>query len=162
MPSKYERTGLSFIWICVSIIILDQLTKYAGSHYLQLNHFVVVFSFFNVVLVHNTGGAFSFLANASGWQNLLFEIVIVIVGIILFLVLYKLPKNRICKRVSLALILGGAIGNLLDRTIHGFVIDLFDFHVGYLHWPAFNIADSAIVIGVVLLAVNTLKFKKNR
>ena len=97
------------------------------------------------------------------WFLLFFVIiVIVIVGIILFLVLYKLPKNRICKRVSLALILGGAIGNLLDRTIHGFVIDLFDFHVGYLHWPAFNIADSAIVIGVVLLAVNTLKFKKNR
>ncbi|BDX17436.1 signal peptidase II [Halopseudomonas aestusnigri] len=145
----------SLIWLVLSalVIVLDQLTKWVAVSELQLYQQVpIIDDLFSFTLAYNTGAAFSFLADASGWQRWLFAVIAVVVSIVLCVWLARLDRSKKLEAIALALILGGAIGNLYDRVIHGKVTDFI-----LVHWqqswffPAFNIADSAITVGAALL-----------
>ena len=145
----------SLIWLVLSalVIVLDQLTKWVAVSELQLYQQVpIIDDLFSFTLAYNTGAAFSFLADASGWQRWLFAVIAVVVSVVLCVWLARLDRCKKLEAIALALILGGAIGNLYDRVIHGKVTDFI-----LVHWqqswffPAFNIADSAITVGAALL-----------
>ena len=145
----------SLIWLVLSalVIVLDQLTKWVAVSELQLYQQVpIIDDLFSFTLAYNTGAAFSFLADASGWQRWLFAVIAVVVSIVLCVWLARLDRSKKLEAIALALILGGAICNLYDRVIHGKVTDFI-----LVHWqqswffPAFNIADSAITVGAALL-----------
>ncbi len=135
------------------IVILDQVTKLWAVSALELYRSVEILPFFNLTLLHNTGAAFSFLADAGGWQRWFFVGLTVIIATGVAIWLARLPVHERFTRASLTLILGGAIGNLIDRIRLGYVIDFLDFHAAGWHWPAFNVADAAISCGAVLLIV---------
>jgi len=144
-------------WVALAslIVLVEQLTKLAIERTFDYGDVEPVTSFFNLVLTYNKGAAFSFLASASGWQK--HFLTAVGIGASLF-ILYLLARHGGQKLFALALtmILGGAIGNVIDRLAYGHVIDFLDFHVGGWHWPAFNVADSAIVGGAILLVIDEL------
>jgi signal peptidase II len=139
-------------WLLIALVVAlcDQAVKHVVEQSLQAGESRPITTFFNLVLAYNRGAAFSFLSDASGWQRYGFiAIALAAVAVILWL-LTRHPSERLfC--LSLALILGGAIGNLWDRVAIGHVIDFLDFHAAGYHWPAFNVADSAITVGAVLL-----------
>ena len=139
-------------WLVLSaaIIALDLATKAWISSVLRLGEVREVTSFFNLVLAHNTGAAFSFLAGAGGWQRWFFAVIAFTISIAIVVVLRSHTGNRLFA-LALALVLGGAIGNLHDRVTLGYVVDFVQVHAGGYYFPAFNIADSAITVGVVLL-----------
>ena len=138
------------MWIPALVIVADQATKYLALQNLASGDFPVT-SFFRFALAFNTGAAFSFLADAGGWQNLFFiGVAVVVSGIILFM-FRKLGTKDMQLAVALMLVLGGAIGNVIDRVRFGYVVDFIDVYYRHWHWPTFNIADSAISIGAVLL-----------
>ncbi len=145
MPNWTRWLGLSAI-----VIVLDQLTKFWVTSRFQLGDSVAITSFFNMVLAYNTGAAFSFLADAGGWQRIFFTAIAVIAAIVIVVLLRK-PQNHRLFNSALALILGGALGNLVDRMLLGHVVDFIQVHAADYYWPAFNIADSAIMIGAALL-----------
>jgi len=132
------------------IVLADQLVKWVALSQLRPGEPVAVTGFFNLVLVFNRGAAFSFLADAPGWQRPFFIAVALIAAAIVSWLLWRYPARRLLC-AGLALILGGALGNLWDRVAYGHVIDFLDFHAMGWHWPAFNIADSAISVGAGLL-----------
>jgi signal peptidase II len=142
------------------VIILDQLTKIWATQTLTFNQPIAVLPFFNLTLLHNTGAAFSFLANAGGWQRWFFTILAIGVSFVLVLWLARLKSNQYGLASALALILGGALGNVIDRLNYGYVIDFLDFYYKTWHWPAFNIADSAITIGAAILIVDAFRTTK--
>ena len=139
--------------LALLLVVLDQLTKYWVSASFGYGEARAVTGFFNLVLTHNKGAAFSFLASAAGWQRGLF-IVIALVAIVVISVLLARHAGDKLFCLSLALILGGATGNVIDRIALGYVVDFLDFHLAGWHWPAFNLADSAITVGAVLLVVD--------
>ena len=145
MPSWPRWLGVSGI-----VIALDQLTKSLVTSAFQLGDSVTITSFFNLVLAYNTGAAFSFLAGAGGWQRMFFIAIAVIASVVIVYLLRK-PQNDRLMKIALALILGGAIGNVIDRVHLGHVVDFIQVHAGGYYWPAFNVADSAITIGAALL-----------
>lgn len=147
-------SGLRFLWITVLFLVLDQVTKQWVMASMELYQSIPIMPFFNLTYVHNPGAAFSFLADAGGWQRYFFTILAIVVSIVLVVWLAKTPKTD--KRISVAfcLILGGAIGNVVDRMLFGYVIDFLDFYYQSYHWPAFNIADSAIFVGAGLLILD--------
>lgn len=149
-------------WLNLSalVIVLDQLTKWLVSSSLSLYETIPVMPFFNLTLAHNTGAAFSFLAAAGGWQRWFFILLAFVVSVILFIWLKRLSSSARLEAASIALILGGAIGNVIDRFIHGYVIDFIDVYYQNYHWPAFNIADSAICVGAVLLILDSFRKKQ--
>jgi signal peptidase II len=142
------------------VIILDQLTKIWATQTLTFNQPIAILPFFNFTLLHNTGAAFSFLANAGGWQRWFFTILAIGVSFVLVLWLARLKSNQYGLASALALILGGALGNVIDRLNYGYVIDFLDFYYKTWHWPAFNIADSAITIGAAILIVDAFRTTK--
>jgi signal peptidase II len=145
------------LWLAAVIVFLDQLTKFLAAGYLLPHEPVTLLPFLNLTLVHNTGAAFGFLSSASGWQNVFFIIVAVTAAAAIVVLLYRLtPKDR-WLGVALALILGGAIGNLIDRLTYGYVVDFIDVFYGPWHWPAFNVADSAITVGAAVLLFDALR-----
>lgn len=151
-------------WLSVAIVVIaaDQASKFVIEKSFNFGDVRPVTSFFSLVLTYNKGAAFSFLATASGWQHTF--LLAVGVGASLF-ILYLLARHGTQKLFSLALalILGGAVGNVIDRLIHGHVIDFLDFHWRGWHWPAFNVADSAIVCGAGLLILDELlRVRKSR
>ena len=140
--------------LAVLVVLLDQLTKYWVSAGFDYGEARAVTGFFNLVLTHNKGAAFSFLAAASGWQRGFFiGIALVAIGVIGVLLARHAGEKLFC--LALALILGGAIGNVIDRIALGYVVDFLDFHFAGWHWPAFNLADSAITVGAVLLIADS-------
>lgn len=145
-------------WLILAavVILCDQATKAWAVGFLNSGHSVAITSFFNLTLVYNMGAAFGFLAKAGGWQRHVFVAIAIGASIILLLLLRKHQKNP---RLGYAfsLILGGAIGNVIDRFMHGYVVDFLDFYYKNYHWPAFNIADSAIFIGAVLIVWDSLR-----
>lgn len=157
MPDNNLISFKQWSWITVLVIVLDQLTKILADQYLQYHQAVEVIPMFNLTLMYNKGAAFSFLANAGGWQRWFFLILTSAVSIFIYLWLRKLKAHQVMQYTALALILGGAIGNLIDRAIYGHVIDFLDVYFQQHHWPAFNIADSAITVGAILLIYDTLK-----
>ena len=144
-------------WLALSLIILiaDQFTKVLVIGYYQLGASTEVTSFFNLVRAHNSGAAFSFLSDASGWQRWFFSII----GLLAAVLLVWLLKSHAGQKLfsfALACILGGAIGNVIDRLLYGYVVDFLDFHWHHWHFPAFNVADSAINIGAACLILDEL------
>ncbi len=147
---------INWLGVAAIIVLLDQLSKIAISKLLAVEGFIRVTSFFNLVLAYNKGAAFSFLASEAGWQRYLLTGISVAASLFLIYLLKKHPAQKLfCWGVSL--ILGGAVGNLIDRVMYGHVVDFLDFHIGTWHWPAFNIADSAICVGVLLFVLDELR-----
>jgi signal peptidase II len=145
-------------WLTIAtvVLLLDQLSKYALTQSLADGRMVEVTSFFNLVLVHNSGAAFSFLASAAGWQRAFFIGIALVASVWIVLLLRRHPREMLfC--FALSLILGGALGNVIDRIWLGAVIDFLDFHAAGWHWPAFNVADSAITCGAALLVWDSLR-----
>lgn len=155
-----KSNSLKWLWLSLFVIILDQLTKIWATQTLTFNQPIAVLPFFNLTLLHNTGAAFSFLANAGGWQRWFFTILALGVSFVLVLWLARLKSNQYGLASALALILGGALGNVIDRLNYGYVIDFLDFYYNNWHWPAFNIADSAITIGAAILIVDAFRTTK--
>lgn len=148
-------------WLALSgaVLAADQLTKFVIASAFALNTTIKVTSFFNVVFVRNTGAAFSFLSDASGWQRGLFIAIGVIASAWIVYLLRKHPQ-QVLFCWALSLVLAGAIGNVIDRVLYGAVIDFLDFHAFGWHWPAFNVADAAITCGAVLLIWDGLRPRK--
>jgi signal peptidase II len=148
-------------WIILSttVIIADQLTKSLAELYLTPLHSISIFPFLDLTLRYNTGAAFSLLHNAGGWQRYLFITITCIALIILYRWLLSLSTTEKLLSVGLSLIIGGAIGNLIDRIITGEVIDFISVHYMMWYWPAFNIADTAISIGISLLLLDSVLTK---
>lgn len=160
MPNTQLQPTIGFKhwgWITVLVIVLDQVSKLLADSLLQYHQPVAVIPLFNFTLMYNKGAAFSFLAGAGGWQRWFFLILTSTVSFIIYRWLRKLKSHQVLQYTALALILGGAIGNLIDRAIYGYVIDFIDVYYNIYHWPAFNIADSAITVGAILLILDTFK-----
>lgn len=158
MPSSSNNNNSLLPWLGISLIVLllDQLSKITIVKLFHYGESRPVTGFFNLVLVYNKGAAFSFLAAESGWQRHLFTAIGIAAAIYIIYLLRKHAGQRMfCW--ALALILGGAIGNVIDRIVYGHVIDFLDVFVGNWHWPAFNIADSAICVGAVLFVLDELR-----
>ncbi len=153
--SKANSSGLRWLWLSVLVFVLDQLTKLAIAKTFDLYESVAVTPFFNLVSVRNYGAAFSFLSDAGGWQRWFFTAIAVVVSVLLLWWMKKTPAEQKLSAIAYALVLGGAIGNVFDRIVFGYVIDFLDFYVGGYHWPSFNIADSAICVGAVLLVLDS-------
>lgn len=146
---------LLWIGIAALIAILDQFTKVLILGSFQYGEHLPITSFFNLVRVHNLGAAFSFLSDAGGWQRWLFTGIGVVATLFMTWMLRAHAGQRLfCSAISL--ILGGAVGNVIDRLIHGYVVDFLDFYWGRWHFPAFNLADSAITLGAALLILDEL------
>ena len=148
-----------WLWLALTVIVFDHFTKWWVTSSLDYQEAVPVLPFFSLVLVHNTGAAFSFLAGAGGWQRWFF----IAVGIIATVIIVRLLSRHAHESrlsFSLALVLGGALGNVIDRVALGYVVDFLYFHYQGFAWPAFNVADSAITVGATLLIWDSLFGKR--
>lgn len=151
---KGEASALIWLWLSLLVAGLDQATKIWVSATLEFNQPVTVLPFFDLRLLHNAGAAWSFLANAGGWQRwFLAGLAILVMGVIIAW-LSRIKRQQYWLAFALALVIGGALGNVIDRVIYGYVIDFIDIYYQGWHWPAFNIADSAISVGVVMLLID--------
>lgn len=147
---------LKWLWLSGLALILDQASKIGISSSMQLYESIALIPSLSLTYVHNTGASFSFLSEAGGWQRWLFAALAAIVSTTLSIWLARLQKHETLLAVAIALILGGAVGNLIDRLIYGYVIDFVDFYVGTWHFAIFNIADAAISVGVGLMLLESL------
>ncbi len=145
--------------LVAAVWVLDQLTKWVALAALGGRGAIEIAPFFNLALSFNTGAAFSFLSDAGGWQNLFFAAVAAVVSVAIIVMLHRLPAGDRQAAVALQLILGGAIGNLTDRLARGAVVDFIQLHYGPWYWPTFNIADSAITVGAVLLVLDSFGWR---
>lgn len=163
--SRYAKTALSWIWLSAIVILLDQASKWLVLATMTEYQSLPFIPFINFTLMFNHGAAFSFLSQRGGWQRWLFTAIAVVICAFLVAWLRRTHKRDKLVGIGLALILGGAIGNLIDRIYHGYVVDFIDFHLGDWHWFTFNIADVAISFGVTALFldlfVNKSKSPKN-
>jgi signal peptidase II len=152
------RNKMAFAWLLISvlIIVLDLWTKSLATESLTLYRPVELTSWLNMTLAHNYGAAFSFLSDAGGWQRWLFTGLASVVTLVLIVWLLRLPAKEKLTAAALSMIIGGAVGNLIDRIINGYVVDFIDVYYKDWHWPAFNLADSAITGGVILLLLDGL------
>ena len=152
-----EDTAIKWLWLSGLVIVLDQITKALAVRGLELYESVAILPSFNLTLMHNTGAAFSLLGQAGGWQRWFFVAIAMVMSVVLAIWMRRTPGQRRWLGIGLALVLGGAIGNLWDRLELGYVIDFIDVYYAHWHWPAFNIADSAISVGVVVLLFDAFK-----
>ena len=152
-----KRSAPIWLWlgIALGVILVDRLTKTLISGTFELNDSRTITSFFNLVRAHNTGAAFSFLAGANGWQRWFFIGLGAVAAVFIVWLLARHGGQRMFGW-ALSLILGGAVGNVIDRVLHGYVVDFLQFHWGSAYFPSFNVADSAITIGAVLLILDEL------
>ena len=153
--SSWRRDIAPWLLMAALVIAFDQATKITMEHWFDFGDSLPLTRFFNLVLTYNKGAAFSFLSAASGWQGTLFLTVGIAASAFIVWLLTRHAKQKLFS-AALALILGGALGNVIDRVAYGHVIDFLDFHLGGWHWPAFNVADSAIVCGAALLILDEL------
>ena len=157
--SSFAGRSSSTMWPwlgwAVLLIVADQVTKTLILGNYRLGDSTFITSFFNIVRAHNTGAAFSFLSNAGGWQRWLFTGIGAAATIFIVWQLRAHPGQRLFS-FAMASILGGAVGNVVDRLLHGYVVDFLDFHLNGWHFPAFNIADTAITVGAVCLILDEL------
>jgi signal peptidase II len=162
MGGRSQGGMLQWLGLALILLLADQFTKVLILGTYQLGDSTYVTSFFNVVRVHNHGAAFSFLAGASGWQRWFFTALgLVAAGVIIWLLRAHAGQKLFC--FAMACILGGALGNVIDRVVYGYVIDFLDFHWRGMHFPAFNVADSAITVGAIgLILDELLRVRKTR
>ncbi|MFA5531227.1 MAG: signal peptidase II [Thiohalomonadaceae bacterium] len=142
---------MRWLWLSALVVVIDQVTKTLASNLLNLYEAVPVLPGLNLTLMHNTGAAFSFLSEEGGWQRWFFAAIALVVSTLLVLWLRRLPAAQRWLHIAIALVIGGAIGNVWDRVVLGYVVDFIDVYAGRWHWPAFNVADSAITVGAVML-----------
>ncbi len=158
--SSNDRLGIRMACLCllmsVVVVLLDLWTKGLATESLTLYRPVEITSWLNMTLAHNYGAAFSFLSDAGGWQRWLFTGLASVVTLVLIVWLFRLTVREKLTAVGLGLIIGGAVGNLIDRIVNGYVVDFIDVFYQDWHWPAFNLADSAITGGVILLLLDAL------
>lgn len=147
---------LRWVWLSVGVVALDQLTKWLVDASMQLYQSIALIPFFQLTYLRNQGAAFSFLAGAGGWQRWFFIGLAVTASGLICYWLNKLKPEQRWEAAAWALVLGGALGNLIDRTLYGYVIDFLDVYYGEWHWPAFNVADSAITVGVAMLVIDSI------
>ncbi|MGA7800938.1 MAG: signal peptidase II [Gammaproteobacteria bacterium] len=152
--SALRDSGLRWLWLSVLVLGLDQLTKLLANSLLAWDQPLHLLPSLNFTLVYNTGAAFSFLSTASGWQRWFFIALGLVAVVVMVVWLSRLSVRDRLGGMAVALILGGALGNVVDRVWHGRVIDFIDVYYRHWHWPAFNVADSAITVGVALLIVD--------
>lgn len=150
-----DHPQLRWLWISLLVVALDQSSKLFAEAQLVPHQAVNLFPYFDWYLTYNTGAAFSFLADAGGWQRWLFTAIAIVISVIILQWIRNLAREETLTAVSLSLILGGAIGNLIDRIYLGHVIDYIQVWLGSYPWPAFNVADAAIFVGAVLLIVSS-------
>jgi len=153
---------LRYLWIAVVVIVLDQASKFAALRYLARHAELELLPFLNLTLTFNSGAAFGFLNDAGGWQNIFFVAVAVIASVVIVSWLRRLSPTERLLAVALSLVLGGALGNLADRLMHGYVVDFIDVVFGSWHFWTFNIADAAISIGAALLVFDATGIGKSR
>ncbi|MDP5254609.1 MULTISPECIES: signal peptidase II [unclassified Vibrio] len=152
----WQQSGMRWLWLAILVFVADIAIKFLVLHTIPMGwqHRIEVLPFFNLLYVQNHGAAFSFLSDEGGWQRWLFTAIAIGVSAFLLFSMRRQPAKPALNNVSYALIVGGAIGNVFDRIVHGFVIDYLDFFWGNSHWPAFNLADSAICIGAALIILD--------
>ena len=160
--SRFSTQNLIHFLLVTGIVVVDQLTKYLSNTLLPYAQAQpVVPGFFDLLLVYNRGAAFSFLDDAGGWQRWALALVSLLVSIVIALWLWRLPARQRLLGIALALVLGGALGNLYDRMVLGYVIDFVSLHYGSWRFATFNIADAAISIGALLLAIDVFTGEKS-
>ncbi len=157
ISDKYKNSGLVWLWLTIIIVILDQWTKFLAEANLIYLEQVPIVPSFNLMLAYNKGAAFSFLSDAGGWQRWFFTTITLIVSVAIIYWLYTLKFSQKWLAIALALILGGAIGNVWDRIQLGHVVDFVQLYYQSWYWPAFNIADAAICVGAVMLIIDTFR-----
>ncbi|MGD0501107.1 MAG: signal peptidase II [Steroidobacteraceae bacterium] len=156
--SDHENRGRAAKWLLLSaiVVLIDQLTKgYISRRYGEFE-FTTVLPVLDITRMHNVGAAFSFLADASGWQRWLFIALAVGVSVAIVVWLFRMPRSKVLLAAGLSLVLGGAIGNVIDRIRLGYVVDFIHFHWDRAYFPAFNVADSAITVGAAFLLLDAL------
>jgi len=153
---------LKWLWLSGLMLILDQLSKIWIDTHLELYQSIPLISGFSITYAHNYGAAFSFLSDAGGWQRWFFAVLAIAVSIGIVTWITRLKTDEKLLAVSLSLILGGAVGNIIDRVIYGYVIDFLDVYYQSYHWPVFNIADSAITLGVSLMLYESFTTKEEQ
>jgi signal peptidase II len=154
---KPMQTGLQWLWLTVIFLVLDQVTKHLAVSYFNsvgVYETVEVMPFFNIILRYNPGAAFSFLADQGGWQVIFFSTVSIVISLAIIYWMYTISAKNRWLSIALALILAGALGNLYDRLLLGKVVDFIDWYYEDYHWPAFNIADSVIMLGAVMMLLD--------
>ncbi|MAM87804.1 signal peptidase II [Allohahella sp. A8] len=159
-PGSADERGAGqrrWLWLTLAVIIFDLSTKAMATAWLDYATPVPVIPYFNLTLLHNTGAAFSFLASAGGWQRWFFIVLAIAISAVLLTWLGRLKRHETWLAIALALVLGGAIGNVYDRIVHGYVVDFIHLYYGSYSWPAFNIADSAISIGAVMMVIDVFR-----
>jgi len=147
----FKESGWRLWWLIALVLLVDQLTKQVVIANMQLFDSIELLPVFNLTYVRNYGAAFSFLSDAGGWQRWFFTLIAVAISVVLAVWLARNNKAQLKLNMALALVLAGAVGNLIDRSIYGYVIDFLHLYYQNWHYPAFNIADSAICIGAALL-----------
>ncbi|MGC6388329.1 signal peptidase II [Ewingella sp. S1.OA.A_B6] len=153
MTKPFCSTGLRWLWLAVVVVILDLGSKFLVMGHFQLGESMPLIPFFNMTYAHNPGAAFSFLADKGGWQRWFFAVIALVIVVALLVLMYRSSGKQRMTNIAFAMIIGGALGNLFDRMVHGYVIDFIDFYVKNWHYPIFNLADSFICIGAVLVVL---------
>lgn len=162
MLNLFTQTGLRFLWLALLALVLDQWSKHAVLASMDLYQSIEITSFFNLTHTRNYGAAFSFLNDASGWQRWFFTAIALVVSVVIVRWLKATSKHQIMLPVAFCLILGGAIGNVYDRLVYGYVVDFLHVYYKEFDWPVFNIADSAICLGAILLIIDMFKNKEEQ
>jgi signal peptidase II len=152
---------LKWLWLSMLVVVFDQVSKLAISGSMHLYQSIPIMPYVNLTYVHNTGAAFSFLSDAGGWQRWFFAGLAVVISVVIAVWLARLKQHETLLAVALSLVLGGAIGNLIDRLAYGYVIDFIDIYYQTWHWPAFNVADSSITLGVFLMLLESFGLVKS-
>lgn len=160
--SALLQSGVRWLWLAALIFLADIGIKFLVLHHIGYGweNRIEILPFFNLLHVHNYGAAFSFLGDQNGWQRWFFTGIAFFVSLMLTHWMSKLPAEEKWNNSAYALIIGGALGNVFDRLVHGFVVDYLDFFWGSYHWPAFNLADSAIVIGAGMIILDSFRNKE--
>ncbi|WP_373819174.1 signal peptidase II [Glaesserella sp.] len=158
-----KKTGLPWLWLSAVVLVVDLWTKYIVVQRFELYESVNILPIFNLTYVRNYGAAFSFLADHAGWQKYFFLGLAIVISIALVVMLFKNSAELKLQNAAYALIIGGAIGNAIDRAYHGYVVDFLDFYWDIYHYPVFNIADIGIVVGAGLLILDSvLEHRKSK
>jgi signal peptidase II len=154
-----SQSGWRWLWLAPLVFALDIGSKWLVMQTMEYGfaNRIELLPFFNLTYVHNHGAAFSFLSDAGGWQRWLFSVIALGVSGLLAYWMRTTPASQRLINIAYAMIIGGALGNLFDRLVHGYVIDFLDFYIGTSHWPAFNLADSTICLGAALVILESFR-----